>query len=142
MSIADDFATYLKQLMADAKIPTVAVLSRETGVSQTVLGRWVNGQLAKPPEVPTLRKVVPVLGVPLLHLMVRSGIITPTEASMTDLPQPPGPRPTLEDDIRNHPDFDDDSKAALIHLLGRLQKDMPDEDGRRRRRPAAGSSEG
>jgi transcriptional regulator with XRE-family HTH domain len=54
-----------------------------------MVSRWLRG--LNQPDVPNLRRVRPVLGVPMLELLVAAGHVTLEEAQLRDTPEPPVP---------------------------------------------------
>jgi transcriptional regulator with XRE-family HTH domain len=54
-----------------------------------MVSRWLRG--VNQPDVPNLRRVRPVLGVPMLELLVAAGHVTLEEAQLRDAPEPPAP---------------------------------------------------
>ena len=68
---------------------TQAELARRSGLAESMVSRWLRG--LNQPDVPNLRRVGPVLGVPLLELIVAAGHVTQDEAGLRDAPRPPAP---------------------------------------------------
>lgn len=68
---------------------TQAELARRSGLAESMVSRWLRG--LNQPDVPNLRRVRPVLGVPMLELMVAAGYLTLEEAELQDAPEPPAP---------------------------------------------------
>jgi transcriptional regulator with XRE-family HTH domain len=83
-----DWATYLESAMRSAGL-TQAELARQSGLAESMVSRWLRG--LNQPDVPNLRRVRPVLGVPMLELLVAAGYLTLDEAQLRDAPTPPGP---------------------------------------------------
>jgi transcriptional regulator with XRE-family HTH domain len=83
-----DWAAYLESAMRSAGL-TQAELARRTGLAESMVSRWLRG--LNQPDVPNLRRVGPVLGVPMLELIVAAGYLTLEEAELRDPPQPPAP---------------------------------------------------
>jgi transcriptional regulator with XRE-family HTH domain len=52
-----------------------------------MVSRWLRG--LNQPDVPNLRRVRPVLGVPMLELIVAAGYLSLEEAELQDTPEPP-----------------------------------------------------
>jgi transcriptional regulator with XRE-family HTH domain len=52
-----------------------------------MVSRWLRG--LNQPDVPNLRRVRPVLGVPMLELIVAAGYLSLEEAELQDAPEPP-----------------------------------------------------
>ena len=68
---------------------TQAELARRSGLAESMVSRWLRG--LNQPDVPNLRRVRPVLGVPMMELLVAAGHVTLEEAQLRDAPQPPEP---------------------------------------------------
>ena len=68
---------------------TQAELARRSGLAESMVSRWLRG--LNQPDVPNLRRVGPVLGVPMLELIVAAGYLTLEEAELQDAPEPPAP---------------------------------------------------
>ena len=68
---------------------TQAELARRSGLAESMVSRWLRG--LNQPDVPNLRRVRPVLGVPMLELIVAAGYLTLEEAELQDAPEPPVP---------------------------------------------------
>ena len=68
---------------------TQAELARRSGLAESMVSRWLRG--LNQPDVPNLRRVRPVLGVPMLELIVAAGYLTLEEAELQDAPEPPAP---------------------------------------------------
>ena len=68
---------------------TQAELARRSGLAESMVSRWLRG--LNQPDVPNLRRVRPVLGVPMLELIVAAGYLSLEEAELQDAPQPPAP---------------------------------------------------
>ena len=66
-----------------------AELARRTGLAESMVSRWLRG--LNQPDVPNLRRVGPVLGVPMLELIVAAGYLSLEEAELRDAPRPPAP---------------------------------------------------
>lgn len=79
------WAAYLTAAQANAGMRD-ADLSRRTGINSGVIARWKTGNK---PSLDNLRRLAPVLGVPLLDLAVVAGHLTPEEAGREDVPAPP-----------------------------------------------------
>lgn len=78
---------YLRQAMNAAGISTAAELSRATGIGEAQISRWLRGQSQT--DVQMIRKLSPVLKVPVLELLVAAGHIEPSEAKLKAAPEPP-----------------------------------------------------
>jgi transcriptional regulator with XRE-family HTH domain len=68
---------------------TQAELARRSGLAESMVSRWLRG--LNQPDVPNLRRVRPVLGVPMLELIVAAGYLSLEEAELEDAPEPPEP---------------------------------------------------
>jgi transcriptional regulator with XRE-family HTH domain len=68
---------------------TQAELARRSGLAESMVSRWLRG--LNQPDVPNLRRVRPVLAVPMLELLVAAGHVTLEEAQLRDAPEPPEP---------------------------------------------------
>jgi transcriptional regulator with XRE-family HTH domain len=66
---------------------TQAELARRSGLAESMVSRWLRG--LNQPDVPNLRRVRPVLGVPMLELIVAAGYLSLEEAELQDTPEPP-----------------------------------------------------
>jgi len=104
--------------MTNAGYPRPADVQRATDgeVDQGVVARWLRGE-GQEPSIRKLRPVAQLLGVRLLEMMVCAGLITAVEAGFEEDPSPPAPRPTLEDLIRESPDYSAEMKNAMVALL-------------------------
>lgn len=117
------FGGYLAACMQAAGYPTPASLSRATGISEGVLSRWLNDKGTAQPQVDTLRRLEPVLHVPLIELMVAAEIVTWQEARLDGPPQPPKPVDTEAiDSMIDNSAMTDDAKAQLRAELERLRR--------------------
>ena len=83
-----EWAAYLESAMRSAGL-SQAELARRTGLAESMVSRWLRG--LNQPDVPNLRRVGPVLGVPMLELIVAAGYLSLEEAELRDAPQPPTP---------------------------------------------------
>ena len=83
-----DWATYLDAAMRSASL-SQAELARRSGLAESMVSRWLRG--LNQPDVPNLRRVRPVLGVPMLELLVAAGHLTLAESQLQDAPEPPIP---------------------------------------------------
>ncbi len=68
---------------------TQAELARRSGLAESMVSRWLRG--LNQPDVPNLRRVRPVLRVPMLELIVAAGYLSLEEAELQDAPEPPAP---------------------------------------------------
>jgi transcriptional regulator with XRE-family HTH domain len=93
-----EWAAYLESAMRSAGL-TQAELARRSGLAESMVSRWLRG--LNQPDVPNLRRVRPVLGVPMLELIVAAGYLSLEEADLhrrrrlgrelQDAPEPPAP---------------------------------------------------
>ena len=83
-----EWAAYLESAMRSAGL-SQAELARRSGLAESMVSRWLRG--LNQPDVPNLRRVRPVLGVPMLELIVAAGYLSLEEAELQDAPQPPAP---------------------------------------------------
>jgi transcriptional regulator with XRE-family HTH domain len=83
-----DWAAYLESAIRSSGL-TQAELARRSGLAESMVSRWLRG--LNQPDVPNLRRVRPVLGVPMLELLVAAGHVTLEEAQLRDAPEPPVP---------------------------------------------------
>lgn len=83
-----EWAAYLESAMRSAGL-TQAELARRSGLAESMVSRWLRG--LNQPDVPNLRRVRPVLGVPMLELIVAAGYLSLEEAELQDAPEPPAP---------------------------------------------------
>jgi transcriptional regulator with XRE-family HTH domain len=83
-----DWAAFLESAMRNAGL-TQAELARRSGLAESMVSRWLRG--LNQPDIPNLRRVRPVLGVTMLHLLVAAGHVTLEEAHLRDAPEPPEP---------------------------------------------------
>jgi transcriptional regulator with XRE-family HTH domain len=120
--------------MTSAGLPRAADLSRATGIPETLISRWLRGLAV--PTVESLRLLVDAIHVELLELMVVAGHLSAVEARLEEDPTPPGPPPSIEDQILAMPHMSDDKKEALIALLQVLRAENDDNRGERQRREA------
>jgi transcriptional regulator with XRE-family HTH domain len=68
---------------------TQAEHARRRGLAASMVSRWLRG--LNQPDVPNLRRVRPVLGVPMLELIVAAGYLSLEEAELQDAPEPRAP---------------------------------------------------
>lgn len=83
-----DWAAYLEAAMRSARL-SQAELARRSGIAESMVSRWLRG--LNQPDVPNLRRVRPVLGVPMLELLVAANYLTLEESELRDAPEPPAP---------------------------------------------------
>jgi transcriptional regulator with XRE-family HTH domain len=83
-----DWAAYLESAIRSSGL-TQAELARRSGLAESMVSRWLRG--VNQPDVPNLRRVRPVLGVPMMELLVAAGHVTLEEAQLRDRPEPPVP---------------------------------------------------
>lgn len=134
MAVMQDFSVFLRHAMNSAGFKSVAELSRASGIGEPVINRWLAGKAQ--PTIELLRPLVPVIGVPLLDLLVAAGRMTAVEAGLEHDPSPPGPPPTIEDEIRGDPYLSADKKDALIGLLAVLRSENEVSVSNRQRKEA------
>lgn len=80
---------YLRAAMQAANIRNAAELARLSGVNESQISRWLRG--VGSPDLSNLRRISPVLRVPVLQLMVAAGHLTPEEAKLRDVKPPTAP---------------------------------------------------
>lgn len=68
---------------------TAAQLAEKAGLNQSQISNWEADK--NQPSLPLLRKIAPMIGIPVLELAVRAGHMTQAEAKLKDLPKPPEP---------------------------------------------------
>lgn len=78
---------YLRQAAGAAGYQTAAALAQALGVNDSVVSRWLSGKTQT--EVPMIRRLAPILRIPVLELLVAAGHIDAAEAKMKDTPKPP-----------------------------------------------------
>lgn len=123
-----DFGDYLKRAM-DAAGLSIADLKRLTGISDSVISKWRNGQTI--PSVENLRLVAPALGMTTRDLVVVAGHMAPEEVGLKEPPPPPKPPArlaTLQDDINAEPNLSEGDKRLMIDLYERLLSQVKEED--------------
>lgn len=108
--------------MTNAGYPRPIDVERGTSgeVKLGVVARWLRGD-GEEPSIRKLRPVARLLGIPLLEMMVAAGLITRVEAGFEADPVPPTRRPTIEDDIRESPQFSSQMKDAMLGLLAAVR---------------------
>lgn len=112
---AAGWPAYLEQAMLAARIHSKAELARRSGADSSLISRWFVGVM---PSIPHLRKLVPVLGIPLPELMVAAGHIEPAEAKMNQTPAPPRvviltPEETIDRWFADYPETAESLKRVL-----------------------------
>lgn len=115
--MAMSFGDYLWETMRSAGYPTPAALARASGLTGSLISKWLNGSHA--PTIKTLRQVAGPIGVPLLELVVAAKILTVEEAGLETEPSPPQPA-DVETLIQNSP-MSDEAKAIVAAEIRRLQ---------------------
>jgi transcriptional regulator with XRE-family HTH domain len=110
--------------MTNAGYPRPVDVQRGTNgeVEQGVVARWLRGE-GQEPSIRKLRPVAQLLGVRLLEMMVRAGLITAVEAGFEEDPSPPPPRPTLEELVRADPAYSSEMKEAMAALLAAAREE-------------------
>jgi transcriptional regulator with XRE-family HTH domain len=73
--------------MEAAGISTASELARTSGISEPVASRWLRGLTQ--PDVVNLRRLAPVIDVPILELLVAAGHLTQQEAKLRAAVKPP-----------------------------------------------------
>jgi transcriptional regulator with XRE-family HTH domain len=81
-----EFGAYLHQLMDACGFVTDADLGRAAGIDGSLLSKWRSGSAQ--PDIDSLRKLAPHLGVRLGDLLVSSGRATAEELGMAGKPPP------------------------------------------------------
>jgi ribosome-binding protein aMBF1 (putative translation factor) len=71
------FGRYLARRMVERGFTTSGELAREVGVSPSDVSRWINGRTQ--PSVPVLRKLAPILRVPVVELLIQAEHLTRRE---------------------------------------------------------------
>lgn len=71
------FGRYLARRMVARGYESNSALGRDLGVNPSDIGRWISGETQ--PSVERLRKLAPVLDVPVLELLIEAGHITRRE---------------------------------------------------------------
>lgn len=77
--------------MDAAGYTTATSIARALGVNDSVVSRWLSGKSQT--EVQMIRRLSPLLHVPVLELLVAAGHIEPGEAKMKSTPTPPASAP-------------------------------------------------
>lgn len=85
---ATRFGRYLRALMDAKGYSSDAELSRATGVDSSMISKWWSGTQ---PNIHSLRKLAPHLGVRVGDLIVNAELATPEELGMVGEPPPPPP---------------------------------------------------
>lgn len=80
------FADFLQAAMVAAGVPRAADLHRATGLGEPNIGRWLAGRT---PGLEALRRLSPILGVPVVQLLVAAGHLAEGEAGMIGPPVTP-----------------------------------------------------
>jgi transcriptional regulator with XRE-family HTH domain len=115
----DTFGEYLRQLMRAAGYEKAADLVKVAGISHGNLSRWLEGSSV--PSIEALRRISPHLGVGLVPLMIRAGLVTKEELGVTGSPAPAGPPlpPIVRDIILRltGPGLTERQKRALVNHL-------------------------
>lgn len=125
MTNAEGFAAYLNAAMRAAQI-SQADVARAVKVAPSAVSAWLRGAQ---PSIENLRALAPLLDVHPMHLYVRAGHILPWEAGLDGMPEPPGtPDPVRA--IMAQDWLPDETKRAMVTLLGELQTGYERESGR------------
>lgn len=136
-----EFQEYLRALMDAAGIVDFAELSRRSGVGQWQFSTWKQGK--NQPSVTNLRRIAPVLGVPLVKLQLAAGLAAEDELDLSDQVD----LTVLPAELRDFIDLylggltDEQqqyARRALTHLSVGLRAELAKVDNRPqgRRRPA------
>lgn len=139
MTDAQDFVDYLEGAMEAFKL-SQADLGRATGISTSVISKWLGGAQ---PSMDNLRSLAPVLRVTPMELFVAAGHVRLEESGLAALPEPPRPS-TPEEAIRADPTMTERGKRLLLELLPMIEEraaerraeEEAQERPRRRKRPA------
>lgn len=98
----DAFAAWVETLMRqrgyDIDSPRGGGKSRiadEAGVHRAAVTRLLQRQSM--PDLETMRRIAPLLGVSVRDMLIRSGRVAPEELPLAAQALPPGGRPTIED---------------------------------------------
>lgn len=109
---------YLTEAMAAAGL-SQSELARRAGVNESPISRWLKG--SNTPSIEQLRLIAPVLGVPLIDLVVSAGHLTADEVGMADHPQPPKPpvwsRDAILDMLRSELGAAPELRDLVLNLL-------------------------
>lgn len=85
-SDASDWPSYLLAAMKAAGYTRQADLSRDTGIGDAVISKWLGG--VTQPSIPQLRRLSAALRLPVLQLAVAAGHFTAKEAQLKDVKLP------------------------------------------------------
>jgi hypothetical protein len=119
--------------MINAGYPRPVDVQRGTNgeVDQGVVARWLRGE-GQEPTIRKLRPVARLLGIRLLEMIVRAGLLTAVEAGFEEDPSPPPPPPTLEELVRASPDYSSEMKDAMAALLAAAREEDKRQQSSRR----------
>ncbi|MFI1826336.1 helix-turn-helix domain-containing protein [Streptomyces sp. NPDC020412] len=128
----DEFAGWVEGLMRergyDIDSPRGGGKSRiadEAGVHRAAVTRLLQRQSM--PDLETMRRIAPLLGVSVRDMLIRSGRVTPEELPLgADLAPPAEPRPTLEDFAR-WLGVPDDRMGVFVKVVNQFLE--PDAEG-------------
>lgn len=125
------FSEYLAATMEARGFLTIAELSRETGIRDGVLSKWLDPKVKGTPRTYMLRKLVPALRVPLIELVVAAKIMTKDEARLDKEPAPPQPVDMEElYSMVEGSALTEEGKAQMRAQLDRLQRQADEQDRR------------
>jgi transcriptional regulator with XRE-family HTH domain len=119
---------YLAQAMDAARVESAADLARRAGISEPMVSRWLRGQ--NQPDIENLRKLSPVLGIPVLTLTVAAGHLSPLEAKIREMPAPVPQEIDVPTAIREDRNLIPEAREHLERqygLLVRLEERTEDE---------------
>lgn len=128
------FGAFLRHAMNSAGLPTAPRLGAVAGLDSSVINRWMRGKTI--PTIDNLRQIAPHIRVPLRELMVVAGHMTRDEAGLDGEPTPPGPPPSVYDDIRDDPYLSDDKKQALITVIKAIREEYAEDTPSQRSKQA------
>jgi transcriptional regulator with XRE-family HTH domain len=120
--MTDGWPAYLRSAMT-ARGLTQANLARALGVNDSLVSRWLTGRNTT--DVRYLRKLAPLLKVPVVELLVAAGHLDAAEAKVPPPKPAEPPRPvTVEEFVRaNIPPGRQDAALAMLRAL--INEDRP-----------------